>query len=354
MAGETGDITLSTDPRDPSGSIKSHLLENYSHGSATYQMVMRDYEKDPQMAAQVWLNKESGVDRNHTVRTALKKDARSDAQLGFYLRFFVAASLPHGRPETNEFVRQAGRAKVALSIPNNLADDLNIGLPYGPMPRLILMWLAGEVRRRESRFIELGSSKSEFIRALGLNPIYGPRGNIRVLEYQLTALLSTYFTAWWRTGDDEQGSAIIQNSSLADSAQLWWDHAAAGKRRFDAVVKVSSSFYEEMIEGSFPVSMAAVRQLQDSSMALDIYSWLTYRFHRLRRPLYLGWDDIYAQFGAGEYSEDNKHRFKRRWSEALSRVQKVYSAARQIEDTVTGLYLPPSNTSVPSQRGLGS
>lgn len=323
------------------------LLEVGHFPSAQERLVREHLDRNPKDAALTWLPQDL---RNKYINQREVSPAPKDQDLAFYLRFFIAATLPHGRPDGLEFSRQAGRAKVALHIPQSLSDDLNVGLPYGPLPRLILMWLAREVRRTGSPTIELGTSKSAFLKDLGITPSTGKRGSLKNLEYQLTALVSTYYTAWWRTGDEQTGSVQIQNATLSDHKRLWWDGAAAGTRRFGAVLELTPAFYNEMVDRSFPVDMSAVRELSGSSLAIDIYAWLTYRMSMLRRPLQLGWHEIYSQFGSGEYSVANTHRFKRRWVEALKHAQRVYPQAR-IAETDNGFILTPSRTSIlPRQR----
>jgi len=195
----------------------------------------------------------------------------------------------------------------------------------------------------------MGSSKSSFLRELGITPSTGKRGSLKNLEYQLMSLVSTYYTAWWRTGDDQNGGVQIQNATLSENKQLWWDREAHGKRRFDAVIELTPAFFTEMVDRSFPVDLNAVRELSSSSLAIDIYAWLTYRMATLRRPLQLGWTEIYSQFGSGEYSLSNMHRFKKRWIEALKEVLRVYSSAR-IQESPTGVQLLPSRSSVLPKR----
>lgn len=318
------------------------LLQANHFSTAQQRLVREHLERDPCGAAMTWLPQDL---RNRYQDHRGAPSTPKEPELAFYLRFFIAATLPHGRPDSLEFTRQAGRAKVALHIPQSLSEDLNVGLPYGPLPRLVLMWIAREVRRTGSPTIQLGTSKSAFLKELGITPSTGKRGSLKNLEYQLTALVSTYYTAWWRTGDEQTGGIQIQNATLADQKQLWWDRGATGKRRFAAMLELTSAFYKEMIERSFPVDMRAVRELSGSSMAIDIYAWLTYRMSMLRRPLELGWHEIYSQFGSGEYSVANTHRFKRRWIDALKHVQRVYPEAR-ISETENGFFLAPSRTSV--------
>jgi hypothetical protein len=88
--------------------------------------------------------------------------------------------------------------------------------------------------------------------------------------------------------------------------------------------------------------MRCVKLLRKSPLALDIYTWLTYRFSYLRRPTEVPWEALALQFGS-EY-KDMFH-FRASFKEALARVLMVYQRAR-IGEGNYGLQLFPSRTSV--------
>ena len=48
-----------------------------------------------------------------------------------------------------------------------------------------------------------------------------------------------------------------------------------------------------------PLQEAAIRELRDRSMSLDIYVWLAWRLHTLAKATPVSWPAIHAQFGTG-------------------------------------------------------
>jgi hypothetical protein len=48
-----------------------------------------------------------------------------------------------------------------------------------------------------------------------------------------------------------------------------------------------------------PLAEAALRQINNNSMALDIYAWLAYRLHSLEKPTPITWTSLKQQFGNG-------------------------------------------------------
>ena len=47
-----------------------------------------------------------------------------------------------------------------------------------------------------------------------------------------------------------------------------------------------------------PVSESALRAIGPRSMVIDVYIWLAYRLHALRKDVEVGWPSLHAQFGA--------------------------------------------------------
>ena len=63
-------------------------------------------------------------------------------------------------------------------------------LPYGNLPRLLLAWVSTEAVRTQSRELVLGRSLSEFMRALGLEPVSGLSAPGWVLQHPSTSRIA--------------------------------------------------------------------------------------------------------------------------------------------------------------------
>ena len=100
--------------------------------------------------------------------------SEADPDLGFMARMLVLCSLPRTNPgQRYRYVRRNGPYTLVMS-----ATGIN-KLPYGNLPRLILAWVSTEAVRPQSRELVLGRSLSEFMRALGLEPVGGVRTRLR-------------------------------------------------------------------------------------------------------------------------------------------------------------------------------
>ena len=106
---------------------------------------------------------------------------------------------------------------------------------------------------------------------------------------------------------------------------------------------LSAEFYDELAAHAVPIDLRALKALKGSPLALDIYSWLTYRMSHLRKPCLIPWEALQTQFGAN-YGRPRD--FKRKFLIHLADVLRVYPAVR-LAELPAGLLLKPSPTHLP-------
>ena len=269
-------------------------------------------------------------------------DPAEAGEIAFLSRITVQANLPYRQVEEAHFVRYNGGFTLTLQAPPG------VGLPYGRYPRLLLAWIGQEAVRTRSRELRLGDSMTSFMRGLGVTPSGGRHGPLARFRDQARRLFATVISCTFE-GTDEAGTTRFEGEighRLASQSMVWW--ASPGAKRPRGVVVdggflvLSQEFYDELIAHPVPVDYRALQAL-GSSLALDIYAWLTYRYHSLGRPLEITWERLAVQFGSQDQARRN---FKRYFRRALKMVLLVYPHAR-VEATREVLRLLPSRTHVP-------
>lgn len=278
------------------------------------------------------------------------RPARGD--LGFSSQEFASVNLPYRSPIKNGVVpasirRQNGRLTLTLRpatiYENGEAVDF---YPYGKIPRLLLIWLATEVKRTKSRKIELGDTLADFISRLGLN--LGGMQYKQVLK-QVRALFGCQMEMSWRTdvvvGDDVLTHEQAKRFVIAESESLWFsprEMREATSPLFGSHVILSEAFYESLLKFSFPVSLDKIAYLNkhtNSPLALDIALFLFSRLYKLEEPIFLPWRLLRLQFGSSAKSDKT---FKQKFIPALNKViNSVYRAA-DVEILEQGIVLKPS------------
>ena len=68
--------------------------------------------------------------------------------------------------------------------------------------------------------------------------------------------------------------------------------------RSESLIGSAWVFFEEITRSAVPVDLRAIRHLQRSPLAIDLYVWLTYRMSYLRTPTVVPWEGLQGQFGA--------------------------------------------------------
>lgn len=294
------------------------------------------------------------------------EDAKSAGALGFMARALVIATMPYkdqknpdGSPKES-FTRQNGDFKLRI------VAGYEGGIPFGIYPRLLMSWVATEAVRKQSPVIELGDSLRQFLRdVLDVRSTSGgKRGTATRVSEQMRRLFGALITAQY-TGSQNKKGFTLKNVLIADQLELYEEEETAlwtpQKKHevgeWQSKIKLTENFFQECITNPVPIDLRAFKALRGSPLAMDIYTWLTYRMsylHSTSRPI--SWESLMLQFGAGYGMSviDNPSAFrqavldfKRNFLKALKLVHTVYPEARLTHNEL-GLVLLPSPTHVQS------
>lgn len=282
------------------------------------------------------------------------EDAKSAGALGFMSRALVIATMPYKDPKADAFVRRNGDFTLRI------VAGYEGGIPFGIYPRLLMSWVATEAVRTESPVIELGDSLSAFMRdVLELRGRSGgARGSVTRVNEQMRRLFGSMVTAQFNGTQDKRGFNL-RNVLIAeeyeeealDPDQLWTPQEMEQAGQWRSKVRLTNKFYQECVTNPVPIDLRAYKALRKSPLAMDVYTWLSYRMsytQRKSRPI--PWESLQMQFGSGyAFDAQGKRDFKKSFLSALGLVQIVYPEAKfQIPDN--GLVLLPSPPHIPHDR----
>jgi hypothetical protein len=287
----------------------------------------------------------SEVDRA-VVEAAAGYLSSEDTDIGYLFSGWAQAALPHRRLPDEE-AWQVSTERVTLIVqpglrPNPIGQPISVGVPYGSRARLILLYLQTEAVRSNSREVELGRSLHAWLRRLEI-PIGGKQmASVRDQAERISRCrLSFQIKQGIRTG--------LVNQHILDTSMFIEDDNPQGGLFVEKAV-LSQSFFDELKKHPVPVEEAAVRQIANNSVALDVYCWLAYRLHSLSAPITVSWKALHAQFGRSVARLDH---FKDHFRSVLALATSVYPDAKVEEaDSGIGLVLKPSKPPVlPRQNG---
>ena len=297
------------------------------------------------------------------------EDAKSAGALGFMARALVIATMPYKDPKTDAFMRTNGDFRLRI------VAGYEGGVPYGIYPRLLMSWVATEAVRRQSPVIELGDSLRLFLRdVLELRSSGGGvRGSATRVTEQMKRLFGSLVTAQYTGGLDKRGFTL-KNVLIADEleidddeaagldspgaalaapgsadAELWTPQERHEAGQWRSRVRLSNGFFTECVTNPVPIDLRAYKSLRGNPLAMDVYTWLTYRMsYTQRRSKPIRWEALMNQFGSNYNSADPGQAvrdFKKAFLRALELVRLVYPQAA-LEIGEHGLVLLPSRPHV--------
>lgn len=254
-------------------------------------------------------------------------------------------SLPYRNPGADvlRWERQQGRVHLLVNAGEVLNPEtdkyVQLGLPFGPKPRLILAHLNAQAIKTGSPVLDMDDSLTAFVkRVQGRDPT-GP--NIRAFKDHLGRLASSVI----RMAVSEGHRAVQVDSKIVSAFDLWFPKNDKQRVLWPSTVHLGLDYFNSLQNHAVPLDERALAALAHSAMALDIYAWLAQRLHRIPRgkPQFITWTAIKDQFGDGYGRMDN---FKRVFRVAMRQVLSQYLAAN-VEEDGRGLTLRNSPPPVP-------
>lgn len=280
--------------------------------------------------------------------TAISEVSAIDAgTIGFSTKFLVQTTLPHKDPgEVESWGRANGNLSLVLQ-PGIVSDQSGhtktLGLPFGNIPRLILPWITTEAKKNNSRELYLEDSLSGFMKGMGLSSATGGKsGSISRFKEQLLRLLSMSIFLY-------EGEMLNKDECIASGARIQVAkqyHFNWGKKGKDqSFVILDQDFFERIIERPIPIDLRVLKVLKSSPLALDLYSWLTYRVSYLNKKAHIPWKGLMAQFGS-EFANTPQgvQGFKRATMRALNKINCFWPI--KLELTKDSLILYPQKPHV--------
>jgi hypothetical protein len=250
---------------------------------------------------------------------------------------FCLTSLPHKRLPDDEAWQKQGHRVTLLVEPGRLKTSKGemklYGVPYGARARMILLYLQTKAVQASSPQVALGRSMRDWMERMGLAVGGETARSLREQSARISACSLKFF--WDGDSDSSRG---FKRGAIVDSGLQFAAGDSAQGTLWEEQVVLDPTFYKALRDHPVPLLEAAIRQLRDRSMSLDLYVWLAWRLHTLGKPTPITWTGIYTQFGAGF---DKLFHFKPRFSEALAAAVAAYPEAR-VDLGEKGITLYPS------------
>ena len=233
--------------------------------------------------------------------------------------------LPYRNPGDDVQIWQQKQGHVSLAIQAGGAFNKDgvmerLGLPYGTKSRLILAHINSEAIKNQSRTIDVEDSMSAFIKSIGLD-LNGR--TIKDVKDQLRRLSASKLSLGFSDGV----RGVQYDLQLINAFDLWFPKNEKQRVLWPSRVQLSEDYFQSLLNHAIPLDNRALAALAHNAMALDIYSWLAQRLHRIpvKEMHTVSWDNIKLQFGQGY---DRMNDFKKIFRKTLKIVLTQYRDAR--------------------------
>jgi hypothetical protein len=202
----------------------------------------------------------------------------------------------------------------------------------------VLYHLNAEALRTQSPVLELEDSLTAFVkRTLGLDT----KGrNIRTVKDQLSRLAASDF----RIGTSKDDRSLTLKGSIVEGFEIWTPRDAKQRVLWPSTIQFSTRYFESLMKHAVPLNETAIARLSHNAMALDGYTWLAQRLHRVEegKTVLVPWTSLWEQFGHG-YAQIRE--FRRVFKRTLKQVKVVYPEAK-FDLTHRGMTLQHSRSPV--------
>jgi len=270
----------------------------------------------------------------HLVEAAYRVLSEDAEKMGFTYSGFALTSLPH-KPQSQLVWRREGHNLTLLLESGRDRLGKALGLPHGSYARFILLFLQTEAVRTGSREIELGRSMRVWLGSMGLSIGGTTYKMVTEQARRISGCRLTFYA-------DKDRRELMRHGGFVDGAISMYGNTDDQPALWQERVLLNEEFYRALRDHPVPVSETALRAIGPRSMVIDVYIWMAYRLHALRKDVEVSWPAVYSQFGPG-YSRLRD--FRRDFIRALELAVAAYPEAR-VGLGERGVVLRPSRPAI--------
>lgn len=360
----TTDTPASTDSAQADASAFEALEERFCAGQLTADLTYDDQDNLRQQI--IDLGPEEALEtvkRNNPPALKLVEThvefLKNKPREAYLHSALCALSLPTSKPD-DEYAKIVRKDELlTLTIRPKPIDkrdgtEHKVGVPYGPIARLILIHIISEAVKNKSRRVYVGRSFRGFMRRLGYKSFGGGQGgSMTRFKEQLLRLAQTEWSIVFDREDmydGANGRGMESRSMPLTTGMVFWDALVNNENSKEPgqgptieAIELSQEFYDHVIRHKVQFNEAALIPIKKDATALDLYTFLAFRLPLIEpgERLFVPWDMLQSLLGTN-YKQ--LRQFKAHILKKLPQVKAVYPGARVI-DLKEGLELfssPPA------------
>lgn len=266
---------------------------------------------------------------------------------------FCQVGLPRRAVDGDRFERRTGTTSVLVKA-GELEENgrwVDYPVPYGTVPRIMNMYMTRQfILTKGDRRIELGDSVSQFLGRLGIDKSGGAKGGLTRFRNQAKAFAACDMKIGYQS---REGLSVTKRAPVIDEFAAWLDLSGEQKTLWPGYLILSEQYATSIADHAVPLDWNAIHVLQNGSLGLDVYAWLSHKLHALPHGngLTVPWVRLAQEFGHEYTGPDRLKNWKKEFKRVLKQVLHVYEGAR-VETISGGLLLKNSPPPVRKTRIL--
>ncbi len=225
------------------------------------------------------------------------------ADVVFMAREFITCTLPHSDPgHVLAWSRTSGAITLAITSGINAKTGKPYGIPYGIIPRLLLVWIVTEIVRTQNPRLELGNRFSDFLLRLGLDPSRGGKCSDAQRTREQIERLAHATVQFMETMRDEKRQGVRSGEiKISTERCFWWSEKDLDQDSlWGSYILVSEDFFNAVLKTPNPLDIRVLRHINDSPLGIDLYTILNreaFRAMKDDKPRFLAWEWLHEQTG---------------------------------------------------------
>jgi hypothetical protein len=219
-----------------------------------------------------------------------------------------------------------------ISVENpRTGEDQFLGVPYGPTSRLLLAHINTLALKQGSNKIDIeADTLPQFLKNMKTVKDRDQDRKIKVdggnqlsqARNQIARLASSIISISYR---QEDGSSLQTNVPIVKGFDLFPQTHPEQLLLWKRHIVLTLDYWEELQKHPLPLAKEHLMILSANARAIDFYTYLAYRLHHLKKPLFLTWATMKQLFGG---DIEQMFHFKAKMRQTAQMVKLAYTDAR--------------------------
>lgn len=178
-------------------------------------------------------------------------------------------------------------------------NPVKMEVPAGPKARILFPYIIDHVVRNDSPHVDMGNTMYQFMLD---NDIKVGGANRKELQRQINNIAASSVNLGLFGETETHRYGHQRTYRVASDVSFWHEKDANQLTFWNPTLTISDELMGSLEKHRILLNLDPLLKLQSSPRAMDMYMWLSYRMHSVKRPIKISFRDLHAIFGKGSKS----------------------------------------------------